>query len=102
MLFSGFKTSCRSSEEEDKTTLDYSHHECKNFQMEIIRDGIVSGVKDSDYFSCVFDESTDLSLSQNVIKYVRYLRFIFDRDEPTASCLAIRSFFRATEESITR
>ena len=90
----------KNSDEEDTTTLDYSHHSSvKVFQLaipDVIRDGIVSGVKDSDCFSLMFDESTDVSVSQNLIVYIRYLRSRVDRVEPTTSFLAIQPDILAT------
>ena len=52
----------------------------------------------------MFDESTDVSVSQNLIIYVRYLvvNQASSRIEPVTSFLAIRSLFRANAESITR
>ena len=39
----------------------------------VIRDDIVCNVKNSDCFSLMFDESTDVSVSQNLIIYIKYL-----------------------------
>ena len=52
----------------------------------------------------MFDESTDVSVSQNLIIYVRYLvvNQASSRIELVTSFLAIRSLFRANAESITR
>ena len=87
--------------------LDYSHHSSvKDFQLaisDVLRDDIVHGVKNSDCFSLMFDESTDVSVSQNLIIYIRYLSVdkVSARVEPTTSFLAIRALFRANAESIT-
>ena len=52
----------------------------------------------------MFDEGTDVSVSQSLIIYVRYLvvNQASSRIEPVTSFLAIRSLFRANAESITR
>ena len=52
----------------------------------------------------MFDESTDVSVSQNLISYIRNLSVdkVSARVEPTTSFLAIRTLFCANAESITR
>ena len=52
----------------------------------------------------MIDESTDVSVSQNLIIYIRYLSEdkVLGRVEPATSFLAIRSLYRANAESITR
>ena len=69
----------------------------------MLRDDIVHGVKNSDCFSLMFDESTDVSVSQNLIIYIRYLSVdkVSARVEPTTSFLAIWALFCANAESIT-
>ena len=56
---------------------DFSHHSSvKDFQLAIsdtIRDDIICDVKNSECFSLMFDESIDVSVSQNLIMYIRHL-----------------------------
>ena len=56
----------------------------------VIREDLICNVKNSDCFSLMFDESTDVSVSQNLIIYIRYLSVdkVSARVEPT-SFLAI-------------
>ena len=57
----------------------------------VIREDLIRNVKNSDCFSLMFDESTDVSVSQNLIIYIRYLSVdkVSARVEPTTSFLAI-------------
>ena len=61
-------------------------------------------MKNSDCFSLMFDETTDVSVSQNLIIYIRYLSEdkVLGSVEPATSFLAIRSLYHANAESITR
>lgn len=92
----------------EESSIDYSHHSSvKDFQLaisDVIREDLVCNVKNSDCFSLMFDESTDVSVSQNLIIYIRYLSVdkVSARVEPATSFLAIRGLFRANAESITR
>ena len=56
----------------------------------VIREDLICNVKNSDCCSLMFDESTDVSVSQNLIIYIRYLSVnkVSARVEPT-SFLAI-------------
>ena len=79
----------------EESNIDYSHHSSvKDFQLVIsgvIREDLICNVKNSDCFSLMFDESTDVSVSQNLIIYIRYLSVdkVSARVEPTTSFLAI-------------
>ena len=79
----------------EESNTDYSHHSSfKDFQLVIsgvIREDLICNVKNSDCFSLMFDESTDVSVSQNLIIYIRYLSVdkVSARVEPTTSFLAI-------------
>ena len=79
----------------EESNIDYSHHSSvKDFQLVIygvIREDLICNVKNSDSFSLMFDESTDVSVSQNLIIYIRYLSVdkVSARVEPTTSFLAI-------------
>ena len=92
----------------ESSNIVYSHHSSvKDFQLaisDVIRDDIVCGVKNSECFSLMFDESTDVSVSQNLIMYIRYLSVdkVSARVEPVTSFLAIRALYRANAETITR
>ena len=69
--FSNEKTNSEGS------NIDYSHHSrIKDFHLAIsgdIRDDMVCDVNNSECFSLMFDESIDVSVSQNLIMYIRYL-----------------------------
>ena len=79
----------------EESNIDYSHHSSvKDFQLVIygvIREDLICNLKNSDCFSLMFDESTDVSVSQNLIIYIRYLSVdkVSARVEPTTSFLAI-------------
>ena len=79
----------------EESNIDYSHHSIvKDFQLVIsgvIREDVICNVKNSDCFSLMFDESTDVSVSQNLIICIRYLSVdkVSARVEPTTSFLAI-------------
>ena len=55
----------------EESNIDYSHHSSvKDFQLAIsgvIREDLICNVKNSDCFRIMFDESTDVSVSQNLI-----------------------------------
>ena len=79
----------------EESNIDYSHHSSvKEFQLVIsgvIREDLICNVKNSDCFSLMFNESTDVSVSQKLIIYIRYLTVdkVSARVEPTTSFLAI-------------
>ena len=52
----------------------------------MIREDLICNVKNSDCFRLMFDESTDVSVSQNLIIYIRYLSVdkVSARVEPTS------------------
>ena len=76
----------------DKHT-NYTHHSStKEFQQslaEVVVDELVSEVGESDVFSIMLDESTDVSVSQNV--YVRYLASVGGRVTTVTWFLGINS-----------
>ena len=60
--------------EKNLRTIDYSHHssvtQFKQATTDIIQK--IYSVKNSDRFSLLFDESTNVSVSQNLFVYIRY------------------------------
>ena len=84
----------------EESSIDYSHHSSvKDFQLVIygvIREDLICNAKNSDCFSLMFDESTYVSVSQNLIIFIRYLSVdkVSARVEPTTSFLAILIEFR--------
>ena len=81
---------------------NYTHHSStKEFQqslVEVVVDELVSEVGESGVFSIMLDESTDVSVSQNV--YVRYLASVGGRVTPVTWFLGIKQLSVATAESI--
>jgi hypothetical protein len=65
----------------------------KEFQQsiaEVIADELVGQVKGSGVFSVMLDESTDVSVHQNCVVYVRYLASIGGKVQPVTQFLGIR------------
>jgi hypothetical protein len=87
----------------DKHT-NYTHHSStKEFQQslaEVVVDELVSEVGESGVFSIMLDESTDVSVSQNVVVYVRYLASVGGKVTPVTRFLGIKQLSVATAESI--
>ena len=68
--------------------------------VEVVVDKLVSQVKDSGVFSVMLDESTDVSVHQNLVVYIRYLASVAGRVQPITSFLGIRQLSTANAESI--
>ena len=87
----------------DKHT-NYTHHSStKEFQqslVEVVVDELVSEVGESGVFSIMLDESTDVSVSQNVVVYVRYLASVGGRVTIVTRFLGITQLSVANAESI--
>ena len=67
----------------------------------VIEDNILEKVKASEKFSLMFDESTDISIHQNLIVYIRILETsMLGVTEPHTYFLSINSLARANAESI--
>jgi len=66
----------------------------------VIVDELVGQVKGSGVFSVMLDESTDVSLHQNCVVYVRYLASIGGKVQPVTQFLGIRQLSLANAESI--
>lgn len=83
---------------------NYEHHSSiKEFQQsiaEVIVDDLVKEVSDSGVFSIMLDESTDTSVHQNLVCYVRYLATLSGRVEPVTRFLGIKQLSSADAESI--
>jgi len=66
----------------------------------VIVDELVGQVKGSGVFSVMLDESTDVSVHQNCVVYVRYLASIGGKVQPVTQFLGIRQLSLANAESI--
>jgi hypothetical protein len=82
----------------------YTHHtSTKEFQQsiaEVIADELVGQVKGSGVFSVMLDESTDVSVHQNCVVYVRYLASIGGKVQQVTQFHGIRQLSLANAESI--
>ncbi|XP_048763590.2 zinc finger protein 862-like [Ostrea edulis] len=82
----------------------YSHHSStKEFQQsmaEVVVDQLLGQVQNSGVFSIMLDESTDVSVHQNLMVYIRYLASVGGRVQPITRFLGIRQLSTANAESI--
>jgi len=67
----------------------------------VIEDRLVSQVRESEVFSVMLDESTDVSVHQNMVVYIRFLEKVSGRVEPSTQFLGIRQLTVADAEHIT-
>ncbi|XP_053388096.1 zinc finger protein 862-like [Mercenaria mercenaria] len=83
----------------------YEHHssvaEFQSCISSVIEDDIIEKVKLSKHYSLMFDESTDISVHQNIIMYIRVLETnVLGVVEPCTYFLGVDSLHRANAESI--
>lgn len=68
---------------------------------DVVLDRLLDRVNASSVFSVMLDESTDVSVHQNLIVYVRFLEQIGGREVPCVEFLGIRQLSVANAEAIT-
>ncbi|KAJ8300957.1 hypothetical protein KUTeg_022476 [Tegillarca granosa] len=82
----------------------YEHHSSiREFQQslaEVLEDDLVVRIKESGVFSIMIDESTDVSVHQNLVVYVRILEKVLGRVQANTYFLGIRELCSATADSI--
>jgi hypothetical protein len=64
----------------------------------VIADELVGQVKGSGVFIVMLDESTDVSVHQNCVVYVRYLASIGGKVQPVTQFLGIRQLSLANKQ----
>lgn len=67
---------------------------------EVVVDQLVGEFRDSGVFSLMLDESTDVSVHQNLVVYIRYLSSVCGRVQPVTRFLGIKQMSSANAESI--
>jgi hypothetical protein len=83
----------------------YEHHSSiDEFQLslaQVVEDRLVDRVRKSGVFSVMLDESTDVSVHQNMVVYVRILDQVLGKSKASTHFLGIRQLASATADSIT-
>ncbi|KAJ8303661.1 LOW QUALITY PROTEIN: hypothetical protein KUTeg_018771 [Tegillarca granosa] len=84
----------------------YAHNQSiQEFQAaisKVLEDKLLDKVEASKEFSIMIDESTDVSVHQNLLVYIRIVEEIGARWEPRSYFLGVRQLASATADSITR
>nr|XP_022322921.1 protein FAM200B-like [Crassostrea virginica] len=82
----------------------YSHNQSiQEFQhsiAKVIEDKLIGQVRESGVFSIMLDESSDVSVHQNLVVYVRYLEQAFGRLDARTSFLGLRQLDIANSDRI--